>query len=66
MTKQPHTPKFKVGQHVRYAHTTLGHDRECLKTKGAKVARVWQGDSPRDTSYRLEGSPSIHPETRLI
>jgi hypothetical protein len=65
MNKQMHTPKFQIGQHVKYGSITLGHDPEWLKTKGARVTHVYKGVSSRDTSYKIEGSESIHPETRL-
>jgi hypothetical protein len=58
-------PRFAIGQHVRYSHINQGHDSDWLKTKGARVTRVYQGNGPSETSYKLEGSPSIHPETRL-
>jgi hypothetical protein len=57
--------KYTKGQHVRYSHINVGHDSDWLKSKGAKITRVFQGKCPSTTSYSLEGSPSIHPETRL-
>ena len=58
-------PKYIVGQHVRYSHINLGHDADWLKSMGAKITKVFEGECARDTGYRLEGSPSLHPENRL-
>mgnify|MGYP000035332703 CR=1 FL=1 len=59
-------PKFKVGDIVRIPHVTPGHDRH-KSTDTFMIKRVFPGRDPATfpNSYKLEGSPSNWPESRL-
>lgn len=57
-------PKFQAGQVVQIPTSTPGHDRHKAGDR-LKITRVYPGACPRRTSYLLEGSPSLWPETRL-
>jgi hypothetical protein len=60
-----HTPRFAVGDRVRIPTSTPGHDRHRPKD-AFRVTDVFTGTEARTTHYKLQGDPSLWPETRLV
>ena len=61
---EDYAPKFQRGDMVRIPTATPGHDRHDPKVP-KRIEKVYPGKDARHTSYKLEGDPSIWPETRL-
>lgn len=61
----PHKPAYAVGAVVRVSPSAPGHDRDDPKGS-VRVTDVYPGADARHTGYKIQGSPSVWPETRLI